>query len=55
MHDDQGNLISADKIPPTASAVSTRGSREERVQKKEGIQKMKAKDSPTERTCLTHS
>lgn len=27
MRDEQGNSISADEIPPTASAISTRGSR----------------------------
>ncbi len=67
MHNKQGNTISADKIPPTASAISTRGSRgvitrtwaqlalelqerfdpaekeKKREQKKEGIQKTKAK------------
>ena len=67
MRNEQGNPISADKIPPTASAISTRGSRgaitksraqlalesqerydlaekeKNRAQKKEGIQKKKAK------------
>lgn len=67
MRNEQGIPISADQIPPTASAISTRGSRgvirksraqlalesqerydlaekeKNRAQKKEGIQKKKAK------------